>query len=420
MSNKSVIYFYNAPDYGVTFHGPQALSDPSHSTANNSQAASSSDYYQNQTAVYAVWEDTNTKNSNNSQIFFVKGDGASNNTVFFFNTAINLSNNYYPSDGSARHPQIDAAGNNVYVVWEEDNSTGKKVYFSHSSDYGSSTATSTSFGMPKILSGNLVASHDPKISISGNNVYVVWEDNSTGKQKVYFSHSSDNGTTFTSPLDLSINATDAKNAHLSAPVNNGRISGNNVYVVWEDNSTGKQKIYFKGSNTTGESFGPTVNLSNSTTGNSTNPQIATAGNNVYVVGEDNSKGKWDTYFVAGNTSSFSKPISITSDNTGDSINPQLSALGRYVDIVWENGGDGKWTIMFNRSNNFGMSFLASPGLSLSVQDDFHKPTILLGNTTSACGEAYVLWKQLSSPSNGEENDVVYIRGEERPPSSERK
>ena len=48
-------------------------------------------------------------------------------------------------------------------------------------------------------------------------------------------------------------------------------SGNNVYVVWEDNTLGNIDILFRESNDGGMSFGPTINLSNNA-GSSHSPQ----------------------------------------------------------------------------------------------------------------------------------------------------
>jgi len=58
---------------------------------------------------------------------------------------------------------------------------------------------------------------------------------------------------------------------------------NNVYIVWPSNKTTTDfEIMFKASTDGGKTFGPKINLSNSTGIDSERPQIAAAGNNVYV------------------------------------------------------------------------------------------------------------------------------------------
>ena len=71
--------------------------------------------------------------------------------------------------------------------------------------------------------------------------------------------------------------------------------GNNVYVVWTDNSLGNFDILYRRSTDGGANFGGTVNLSN-TTGSSSSPAVAVSVQNVYVVWIDNSLGNFDILF----------------------------------------------------------------------------------------------------------------------------
>jgi hypothetical protein len=58
---------------------------------------------------------------------------------------------------------------------------------------------------------------------------------------------------------------------------------NNVYLVWPSNKTTSDfEIMFKASTDGGKTFGPKINLSNSSGIDSERPEIAASGNNVYV------------------------------------------------------------------------------------------------------------------------------------------
>ena len=65
---------------------------------------------------------------------------------------------------------------------------------------------------------------------------------------------------------------------------------NKVYVVWQDNLFGDNRINYdillKSSNDGGQTFGDVINLSNNS-GFSEHPQVAINGNNVYIVWADN-------------------------------------------------------------------------------------------------------------------------------------
>src|SRR5215213_10565960 len=103
------------------------------------------------------------------------------------------------------------------------------------------------------LSNNTGFSSDPQITTFGSNVYVVWHDNSSGNDDIYFSASADNGTTFNGIENLSNNDGRSDKPQIAAV-------GVNVYVVWRDNSSGNDDIYFKRSSDTGNSFSIAENL----------------------------------------------------------------------------------------------------------------------------------------------------------------
>jgi hypothetical protein len=69
------------------------------------------------------------------------------------------------------------------------------------------------------------------------------------------------------------------------------------YVVWEDLS-GNEDIFFRASGNEGNSFGSIKNLSNNEA-NSFGPQIISSGNNVYVVWYDDTPGNFDIFFKKG-------------------------------------------------------------------------------------------------------------------------
>jgi hypothetical protein len=80
-------------------------------------------------------------------------------------------------------------------------------------------------------------------------------------------------------------ATVQKVAQLGAPVFLAPVStsGNNVYITWSSNKTGENfEIMFRASSDGGKTFGPKINLSNSTKFDSFDPSIGSEGSNVYV------------------------------------------------------------------------------------------------------------------------------------------
>jgi hypothetical protein len=93
-------------------------------------------------------------------------------------------------------------------------------------------------------------------------------------------------------------------------------SGTNVYVVWLSNLTGHFEILFRVSSDNGQTFVDKVNLSNTPNVDSIDPQIAAAGNDVYISWwEDYGNGTRVPFFKASNDNgrTFESVLSL-SDN----------------------------------------------------------------------------------------------------------
>jgi hypothetical protein len=273
-------------------------------------------------SLYILWTDNST---GNGDILYKR----SNDNGTSFSSTQNLSNN----PGNSTAAKIASYQDNVYVVWEDATTGNGDIYFKKSMDNG------TSFGNIENLSNNTSFSDSFHIAVSGSNIYVVWTDNATGNGDIYFKKSMDNGTSFGNIENLSNDNGKSYGGRIV-------ISGNNVYVVWNDESTGKGDIYFKRSADNGTSFSSTQNLSNNP-GNSTAAKIASYQDNVYVVWEDATTGNGDIYFKASldNGTKFSGQ-KVLAKNNGSSYDPQLAVSPNNIIYgVWQDN------TQYDRSKN---------------------------------------------------------------------
>jgi hypothetical protein len=353
--------------------------------SSNSGVSSSPQISSSGVNVYSVWDDTE---AGSGDIFFKRSEDSG--ATFPFSTT-NLSN----TSGSSSSAQIAAAGQNVYVVWQDFTTGNFDIYFKRSIDDGA-----TFSDLPINLSdSNPGPSTAPQIAVSGTNVYVVWHDRTTGNGDIYFIRSTDSGATFPGPI---INVSDSISSSGNPQI---AVSGNNVFVVWTDPTGDDQDVLFKRSTNDGESFTePIVNLSNSSIA-SIDPQIATSGTNVYVAWEETT-GSLDgeIYFTQSTTSgsSFSSSINL-SENDGNSVDQVLAASGTNVYVAWEDnsfGGSSGTEVLLRTSVDSGANFDAfqdlssNSGLSLSPQLD------VSGNNL------YVAWQDNSDG----DNDVLVRAG----------
>jgi hypothetical protein len=195
----------------------------------------------------------------------------------------NLSNNA----GGSAHLQIAVSGDNVYIAWKDHTPGNHDIFFRTSSDSGAT------WSARKNLSNNEGSSRDPQIAVSGDNVYVAWWDSTPGNSEIFTKTSSDSGATWSARKNLSHLAGDS--AHLQISV-----SGDNVYVVWTDHTPGHPDIFFRTSSDSGATWSARKNLSNNA-GGSHFSQIAVSGDNVYVAWWDSTPGNSEIFFRAGTT-----------------------------------------------------------------------------------------------------------------------
>ena len=321
-------------------------------------------------AVHVIWSDTT---SGSNEIFY-KRDGAD-----FDPTTINLSNNAGASFG----PVIAVSGNNIHVAWEDDTPGNNEIFYRRSIDGGAT------FGPIINLSENAERSSGPAIAVSGNNIYVVWHDLTPGNFDVFYKRSTNGGATFTEPIkNLSSNTGNSFNSAIAA-------SGNNVHVVWQDdtNPSGIGDIFYRRSTDSGAIFPNIIKNLSSNFSVSEAPAIAALGNNVHVVWDDFTPGNLDILYRrsldGGNT--FPNVIKNLSGNVGDSQRPSVAVSGSIVHIAWDDDTPGITDIFYKRSTDGGATFVEpTKNLSSNAGDSARAIIALSGNNV------YVVWDDFTS------------------------
>jgi len=242
--------------------------------------------------------------------------------------------------GDSEYPDVAASGLNFYVVWEDNTKGNDEIFFRKSINGGATWQTA------KRLTNNVGGSSCPRIAVWGSNVFVVWQDDTSGNPEIYLRKSTDGGATWQTEMGLTNNTGNSKWPDIA-------VSGSNVYVVWEDDTPGNYEIYFRKSINGGATWQTARRLTNNT-GESHAPRISVLSSNVYVVWCDTTPGNYEVYFRKSTDGGATwQPAKRLSNNTGGSYNPTIAVSALNVYIVWYDYTPGIAQIYFKKSTDGG-------------------------------------------------------------------
>ena len=339
LSGTAYVFLTKSSDGGTSFGKPVMISDSTKLAAFPEIAVSDNH-------VYFSWLEKSDNNSTN--VVFTKSDDKVN-TV---NAPLYLTHNL----GNSGIPKLVAAGNQVYLAWEDNSKGNFDVFIAKSDDYGAS------FNLPVDMSASTGQSGTPEIMVSKDNVYAVWMDNTSGNYNILFAKSSDGGKSFGTPVNIS-------NQHADSGYPQFAVNGKNVYVTWTQTiTTQNYDIFFVKSTNNGDTFDTPINISNNT-GASGWPKITSDGN-IYLSWVDSSPGRFDVFITKSSDGgvTFDNSTDVSNSNA-ESYESQMAALNNAVYLTWQEGNKGSnHTIAFSKSTTFVPEFgpLASVALLISI------------------------------------------------------
>jgi hypothetical protein len=277
------------------------------------------------------------------------------------------------------YPQVSSSSNSVYVVWQESvgsyGSRNYDIFFRKSNDGGHT------FGPPINLSNNLGFSEHPQIASVGNNIYVVWVDDSSGEREIMFCKSSNSGKTFTNSIVVSQNSMGPYHVELAA-------EGESIYIVW--NSFDKEMgniILLGNSNNSGNTFGEIREIG--IADKETFPKIAAYADEYYVAWDKKNNKDTEILFIKGhkddnNTNNLPNLSKLNNEDI-DGGESQVTVSADHVLVSWTSNSpfDKKYVYIrdsTNNGNDFGNTIRLSSINSSNVEN------IIIN------GDTYVVWQ----------------------------
>ncbi len=145
-------------------------------------------------SAYIAWYDDRYKNFD---LFFTTGRLINNNWEFDKNTRVNDDT----GSSDQMHPRIAVRGNEIFIVWEDGRNGGSDIYFSKGVMKN---------GLPEFSKNTKVNDikgkhYDPQIEVAGDNVYVAWQAEVNDSGDIYFSHGKYNGENWEFSRNIKVN-----------------------------------------------------------------------------------------------------------------------------------------------------------------------------------------------------------------------
>jgi hypothetical protein len=238
----------------------------------------------------------------------------------------NLSN----SPGEAFGPSLAVFKNGkvrVYVTYHDNSSGTTQAYLIRSKK-------KTKFRQPENITPHNGGAFSPRVALdSGEGANIVWGDSEDGGGKVVFVRSTDQGFTFTEPIDVSRSSGVAFDPEIAVDPND------TINIAWQDNAPGTSVIMFSRSTDAGQTFTDPKQVSTGT-GNATEAAIATDSSGTLSVAWVDETPGHDEAFYARSTDggkSFSEPVMISDFPNGDVHKPTLTTFNNTVYLAFQNG-----------------------------------------------------------------------------------
>ncbi|MFQ6106675.1 MAG: VWA domain-containing protein [Thermoplasmata archaeon] len=297
-------------------------------------------------------------------------------------------------DGPAnsRNSALAVDGNDViHAVWSDDRTNYYGIYYSKSTDQGSSWSSSMRIDSA-VVGANArmpVIAIDTSGGVFDGRVYVVWQESSpTGGIHIYRTYSANSGSSWAAPSRVDTAQSDALCREPTVAVD----SSGDVYVVWFDNrDPSYNHIFVSKSVDGGATFGVEIQISSQDATNAF-PCATTMGDKVYVCWREQDLTGFITLWIAdsadfGSTWTphvlFAGPVnSISRDLT---IAPDT---GGVLHAVWyyQDPSDQK-QISYSKSTDEGMTW-SSP---VRVDDYLSSTAYTSPSVASGPRGIYAVW-----------------------------
>jgi N-acetylneuraminic acid mutarotase len=286
------VYFAKSTDNGQSFGSEVVVNDPDGEVGIYIRGLDIGSHGTSQ--VFMAWQDIRNVGTTESDIYF---SNSTDNGVSF-GRDVKVNDDVGGGYQNILSMDVDEYGN-IYLVWTDGRnlSTDVDIYFSKSTDGGTSFSSNV-----KVNDDNLdVSQSSPSVAVDDEgNINVVWFDYRIwGDPDIYFARSTDGGQTFGPDVRVNDDALSMAQAYPDIDVN----QYGDIYVVWEDWRDGDYDIFLSLSTDGGKTFRKNMQVNSFSASNQDSARIAVdSEGKPHVVWRDYRDDTGDIYYSRGTPS----------------------------------------------------------------------------------------------------------------------
>ena len=300
----------------------------------------------NSDRVVVFWSETNTDSGSSSDQDIVFSSSTNDGTSW--SDYDDVSEHYYEAFSGL--PSLAYSGDFIYLVYmdngdydQENNPNGNDaadrdgdIYFQRSDDEGES------WDSLKVLSlfdedeendldyTSILLQYRTDVAATGNYVHVAWVDYDSynGGYDIYYTKSSNNGNTWTTPESVST-ASSPGGVTIAS-------SGSDVVIAWVDFGD----VFHVSSSNNGDSWSSETELESLSTSLNYMPEIIHNEGKFHVIWSNTASGQSVQYTSSEDGFDWSDTVYInTGGKSGTSYTPVISADGPKLYAAWSDSGD---------------------------------------------------------------------------------
>jgi hypothetical protein len=280
----------------------------------------------------------------------------------------------------------------IHVVFYDNRTGSQQVYYKRSVDSGATWSADT------LLSNGGGLKGEPAVAASGGCVHAVWEDRDSGvyNANVCYRRSTDAGLTWLAETLLVSASFGCRNPSVAS-------QDSFVHVAWADDSAGRE-LYYRRSTDYGATWGDKVRLTNDIQ-ESWHPTLALHDSFVHLAWRDWRDHSFEVYYKHSTDYgvTWGSDTRLSGDLAYGSYDPCIAADSGLVHVVWWDTRTTPFEIYYKSSSDEGVNWNDEIRLTNDTTGSYNTTVAARGEAVHVAWEAlygtsFVMYK--SSPDGG--------------------